>query len=69
MAGKGSRQRPTDTKRFEDNWDRIFGKSQRDRTVQVAQGLSNEPGMATASLEGYQGQPNAHSEGAEAPNE
>lgn len=26
-GGKGSRQRPVkDRKRFEDNWDRIFGK-------------------------------------------
>ena len=76
MAGKGSRQRPTDTKRFEDNWDRIFGGSQEDRkgsqeerTVQVAQGLAPEPGMSTASLEPYQGQRNAHAEGSEAPNE
>lgn len=65
MAGKGSRQRPTDTKRFEDNWDRIFGAKQ----VQVAQGLAPEPGMSTASLEPYQGQRNAHAEGSEAPNE
>ena len=69
MAGKGSRQRPTDTKRFEDNWDRIFGKSRGDQKVQVAQGLTPEPGMSTASLEGYQGQRNAHAEGSEAPNE
>ena len=68
MAGKGSRQRPTDTKRFEDNWERIFGKSG-DRKVQAAQGLTPEPGMSTASLEGYRGQPNAHAEGSEAPNE
>jgi len=26
MAGKGSRQRPTDKKRFDSNYDAIFGK-------------------------------------------
>lgn len=25
MAGKGSRQRPTDRSKFESNWDKIFG--------------------------------------------
>ena len=25
-GGKGSKQRPTDVKKFNDNWDRIFGK-------------------------------------------
>lgn len=25
MAGKGSKQRPTDRKKYSDNWDRIFG--------------------------------------------
>ncbi len=25
-AGKGSKQRPTDKKKFDENWDRIFGK-------------------------------------------
>ena len=25
-GGKGSKQRPTDLNKFEDNWDRIFGK-------------------------------------------
>ncbi len=25
-GGKGSSQRPTDSKKFSDNWDRIFGK-------------------------------------------
>lgn len=27
-VGKGSRQRPTDTKKFSDNFDRIFRKKQ-----------------------------------------
>jgi len=26
MAGKGSRQRPTDKAKYESNWDRIFSK-------------------------------------------
>lgn len=76
MAGKGSRQRPTDTTKYESNWDRIFGA----KKVQVAQGLAQqeqvaqrpltpEPGMSTSSLEDYRGQPNAHAEGSEAPNE
>lgn len=26
MSGKGSKQRPTDQKKFNDNWDVIFGK-------------------------------------------
>lgn len=26
MAGKGSRQRPTDMKKYSDNWDAIFAK-------------------------------------------
>ena len=47
MAGKGSRQRPTDTAKYESNWERIF---------------RNEPGMGTSSLE-YTGAPNAHTDG------
>lgn len=27
-GGKGSKQRPTDQKKYEDNWDRIFGKKE-----------------------------------------
>lgn len=27
--GKGSKQRPTDKKKFDDNWDRIFGKKEK----------------------------------------
>ncbi len=26
MSGKGSKQRPTDKKKFDENWDQIFGK-------------------------------------------
>jgi len=25
-GGKGSKQRPTDNKKYRDNWDQIFGK-------------------------------------------
>lgn len=28
MAGKGSRQRPVDKKKFDENWDRIFKKKE-----------------------------------------
>ena len=27
-GGKGSKQRPTDQKKYEDNWDRIFSKKE-----------------------------------------
>jgi hypothetical protein len=27
---KGSRQRPTDRKKFDDGWDRIFGKKKKE---------------------------------------
>lgn len=30
MAGKGSRQRPTDKKQFDDAYDRIFGKKNKE---------------------------------------
>lgn len=28
-AGKGSKQRPTDQKKYDDNWERIFGKKEK----------------------------------------
>ena len=31
MAGKGSKQRPTDKKKFEANFDRIFGEKKDER--------------------------------------
>jgi len=31
MAGKGSKQRPTDMKKYSDNWDRIFGQKQQNQ--------------------------------------
>ena len=30
-GGKGSKQRPTDQKKFSDNWDNIFRKGEQDR--------------------------------------
>lgn len=30
MAGKGSKQRPTDQKKYADSWERIFGSKDRD---------------------------------------
>jgi hypothetical protein len=30
MSGKGSKQRPTDKKKFDDNYDRIFGNKKKD---------------------------------------
>lgn len=69
MAGKGSRQRPTNKAVFDDNWERIFGGAK-----EQDQGVSIDPaaelGMGTASLEGvYRGQRNAAAEGSEAPHE
>lgn len=32
MAGKGSKQRPTDKQKFEENFDRIFGKKKKDES-------------------------------------
>lgn len=29
-GGKGSRPRPTDKKKFDENWDKIFGKNNED---------------------------------------
>ena len=29
MSGKGSRQRPTDKQKFDEGWDRIFGKTKK----------------------------------------
>jgi len=29
-GGKGSKPRPVDKKKFDDNWDRIFGKKKED---------------------------------------
>lgn len=30
-GGKGSKQRPTDKKKFDDNFDRIFGKKKEEK--------------------------------------
>ena len=30
--GKGSKRRPTDSKKFDDNWDRIFKRKKDDRS-------------------------------------
>jgi len=30
-GGKGSRQRPTDQKKYADNWDAIFGKKDKEK--------------------------------------
>ena len=32
-GGKGSKQRPTDTKKYQDNWDAIFGKKDKPSAV------------------------------------
>jgi len=29
MSGKGSKQRPTDRQKFDEGWDRIFGKNKK----------------------------------------
>ena len=33
MNGKGSKRRPEDSKKFEDNFERIFGKGKKDAPV------------------------------------
>ena len=33
MAGKGSRPRPVNKKKFDENWDRIFGKKNQEKPV------------------------------------
>ena len=33
-GGKGSKQRPTDRQKFEENFDRIFGKKKDEQTTQ-----------------------------------
>ena len=33
MSGKGSKQRPTDKKKFEDNYERIFGGKRKSAEV------------------------------------
>ena len=41
-GGKGSARRPTDKKKFDDNWDRIFGKKGDDKSTEVkTQGSKN----------------------------
>lgn len=47
MAGKGSRQRPTDTSKYHANWDRLFGSKDRANTAP----LSHEPGMSTSCID------------------
>jgi hypothetical protein len=37
MAGKGSKPRPVDRKKFEENWDRIFKKKDPQPTEQKTQ--------------------------------
>mgnify|MGYP000476509860 FL=1 len=32
-GGKGSKQRPSDTKKYQDNWDTIFGKKDKPSAV------------------------------------
>lgn len=35
MAGKGSKQRPTDKQKFKENFDRIFGKKKKDESKET----------------------------------
>jgi len=34
-GGKGSKQRPTDKKKFDENFDRIFGKKQKNTGLEA----------------------------------
>ena len=36
-GGKGSKQRPTDHEKYNDNWDRIFSKNQKIKQKQVTE--------------------------------
>ena len=36
-GGKGSKQRPSDTKKFQDNYDAIFGKKQVDNKDETSE--------------------------------
>lgn len=40
-GGKGDKQRPTDTKKYEDNYDRIFGKKKEVDTEKVVCDIVN----------------------------
>jgi hypothetical protein len=40
-GGKGSKQRPTDKKKFDDNWDLIFGKKTNEVIIKSADGSTN----------------------------
>lgn len=41
-GGKGSKPRPVDKKKFDDNWDRIFGKKQVKNDESEKKDLPNE---------------------------
>jgi len=41
-GGKGSKQRPTDRKKFDDSWDRIFGKKKIDKQEEVSENKSDK---------------------------
>ena len=37
VAGKGSKQRPTDKNKFDDNWERIFGKKSKEERLRESE--------------------------------
>ena len=41
-GGKGSKQRPTDKDKFDDNYDRIFGKNQKVKQITNMNGKCRE---------------------------
>lgn len=43
MAGKGDKQRPVDKKKFDENFDRIFGKKKRVLVDEVVEGFDHLP--------------------------
>lgn len=49
-GGKGSKRRPEDKKKFDDNWDAIFGKKNDDKyNNNVNQNQGNENGQDTTN--------------------
>ncbi|HPM74164.1 MAG TPA: hypothetical protein PLA71_00415 [Saccharofermentans sp.] len=44
MAGKGSKPRPTDMKKFRENWELIFGG--KDTTPNIDHTYGNHPGLS-----------------------
>ena len=51
MAGKGSRQRPTDTSKYHANWDAIWASKKDANRADNKVVISHEPGMSTECID------------------